>query len=81
MINSTKRIDDNTWHRLECRRIGRTVTLRVDGEVVARANAATGRIRNNAPVRVGGKAVGTASDNDQYHGDLDNVFYSIKRKS
>lgn len=81
LIKATRPVDDNTWHRLECRRIGRTVTLRVDGAVVAKANAATGRIRNNAPVRVGGKAVGTASGNDQYHGDLDNVFYSIKRKS
>lgn len=81
IIKATRPVDDNTWHRLECRRIGRTVTLRVDGVVVAKANAATGRIRNNAPVRVGGKAVGKNSGNDQYRGDLDNVFYSIKRKS
>ncbi len=80
-IESKQPVDDNKWHRLQCRRIGRTVTLRVDGAVVASANAATGSIRNNAPIRVGGKAVGPAADNDQYHGDLDNVFYSIERKS
>lgn len=58
MIKAGQRVDDNTWHRLECRRIGRTVTLRVDGVVVASASAATGRIRNNAPVRVGERPSG-----------------------
>jgi hypothetical protein len=46
---------------------------------VAQANGATGRVANAIPVRIGGKAVGPAGDNDQYHGDMDNVFLKIIR--
>jgi hypothetical protein len=39
-------IDDRRWHRLRCSRQGRTVSLWVDGDKVAQAKGATGRVRN-----------------------------------
>jgi hypothetical protein len=72
-------IADGRWHRLACTRRGPVVSLIVDGRLAARANGATGRVANAVPVRVGGKAVGRAGGNDQYHGHLDNVFLNITR--
>lgn len=73
-------IDDGRWHNLECRRVGNLVTLRIDGKVAARAEGRIGRVTTSAPVRIGGKSVGKASDNDQYHGTLDNVYLKINRR-
>lgn len=73
-------IDDAKWHQLECRRKGQTVTLWIDGVLRGTTVGKIGRIVNNAPVRIGGKAVGSASDNDQYHGDLDSVFLRVRTR-
>lgn len=72
-------IADGRWHQLQCARRGRVVNVRVDGVTVAQATGPIGRVANSAPVRIGGKAVGPAADNDQYHGDLDSVFLRINR--
>jgi hypothetical protein len=74
-------IDNGKWHRLVCSRNGPTLTLRVDGVVRATALGRTGRLANATPLRVGGKALRAAGQNDQYHGDLDNVFLRIDRAS
>lgn len=77
---STVSIDDGTWHNLQCRRDGRSVTLRIDGKVKARGEGRIGRITTTAPIRIGGKSVGSTSDNDQYHGSLDNAYLRIDRR-
>jgi len=55
------------------------VTLSIDGTVAARAEGVTRRLANEFPVRIGGKAVGRAGHDDQYHGRLDDVFLTITR--
>ena len=72
-------VADGRWHHLACSRRGRVVALHIDGTVAAQKHGATGRIANAAPVRIGGKAVGHAGDDDQFHGRLDNVFLRITR--
>ncbi len=79
-VSSTVSVDDGTWHSLQCARKGPTVTLRIDGVVVNQGTGRTGRIVNDAPVRLGGKGVAGSGGNDQYHGALDNVFVKIRRR-
>jgi hypothetical protein len=72
------RIDvaDGRWHTLTCIRSGPRLTLVVDG--VARAWVSIPPrlfIANTEPLRVGGK--GPAQGNDQFAGEIDNVFLSI----
>lgn len=78
--SSTISIDNGRWRNLQCRRVGNLVTLRIDGKVAARGEGRIGRVTTSAPVRIGGKSVGKASDNDQYHGALDNVYLKINRR-
>lgn len=79
-VKSSVNVDDGTWHNLQCRREGRLVTLRVDGKVVNRGKGRIGRITTTAPIRIGGKGVGSRSGDDQYHGSLDNVYLRIDRR-
>jgi len=72
----TASVANGAWHRVVCLRTARGVVLRVDGKVRARAVGPTGRLRNKAPVRVGGKNL-TASFSAQYHGRLDDVFLRV----
>lgn len=80
LVSASVPIDDGRWHTLECARVGRTVTLRIDGAVANQSTGFTGRIINDAPIRLGGKGVGANSGNDQYRGALDNVYVKIKRR-
>jgi Laminin G domain len=73
-------IDDGKWHRLVCRRVGRVHTLLVDGVSQGTASERTGQIADKSPVTVGGRAVGTYSSNDQFHGNVDNVFLRVGTK-
>ncbi|GAA2387151.1 LamG domain-containing protein [Dactylosporangium salmoneum] len=69
-------IADGKWHTLECRRAGATLTLLVDGAVHATtAIPATLSITNTVPLSLGGKGDGT--DNDQFHGTLDDVWIAL----
>jgi concanavalin A-like lectin/glucanase superfamily protein len=70
-------IDDDTWHRLVCQRVGKVDTLMVDGVVQGTATAAIGQIANSEDVTVGGRAVGKKASNDQYHGNVDNIFMKV----
>jgi len=78
IATATTSVANGAWHRLVCLRTATGVVLRVDGAVRARAAGPTGRLRNAAPVRVGGKNV-TASFSAQYHGRLDDVFLRVSR--
>jgi hypothetical protein len=69
-------VADGRWHNLACVRTSTSLTLIVDG--VARASTPvppTLSIANAEPLRVGGK--GPNKGNDQYAGEIDNVFLSI----
>jgi hypothetical protein len=48
------------------------VALGIDGKVRASVRAATGRVANSAPVRIGGTRLGVR--NDQYRGRVDSVY-------
>lgn len=76
-LNSPLPVDDHQWHRLMCRRIGPVETLLVDGVVQGTATIRVGQIANKEAVTVGGRAVGHRASNDQYHGNVDNVFLSV----
>lgn len=69
-------VADGAWHIVKCRRIGREVTLFIDGKVRAQGFQAVGTVSNRAPVRVGGRD--TAITNDQYFGQLDEVFFRLR---
>jgi hypothetical protein len=69
-------VADGRWHNLTCTRSGDRLTLTVDG--VPRAWVAVPpalSIANAEPLRVGGK--GPANGNDQFAGEIDNVFVTI----
>jgi hypothetical protein len=69
-------VADGQWHNLVCNRTLTTLTLTVDG--VERASMPVPpalSIANAEPLRVGGK--GPNKGNDQYAGEIDNVFLTI----
>ncbi|RZU50950.1 concanavalin A-like lectin/glucanase superfamily protein [Krasilnikovia cinnamomea] len=69
-------VADGSWHELTCERSAARLTIMVDG--VERASVPVPRtlsIANAEPLRVGGK--GPNKGNDQYAGQIDNVFLEI----
>ncbi|GAA0808490.1 LamG domain-containing protein [Spirilliplanes yamanashiensis] len=69
-------VADGRWHALACTRIGNRLTLYVDGaQRASRYVPTTLSIANTEPLRIGGK--GTAPNNDQYAGQIDNVYVTI----
>ncbi|MBU2670026.1 LamG domain-containing protein [Actinoplanes bogorensis] len=69
-------VADGRWHNLACVRSGNRLTLSVDGAVAAAVTVpAALSIANAEPLRVGGK--GTSKSNDQFAGEIDNVFVTI----
>ena len=70
-------VADGAWHNVTCSRTRAGLFIIVDG--VQRAAApvpANLSIANAEPLRVGGK--GTNNGNDQYAGQIDNVFLTIE---
>jgi hypothetical protein len=71
-------IADGKWHELVCERASQKLTVSVDGVEKARLPIpARLSIANPSPLRIGGK--GTADGNDQFAGEIDNVFLDIGR--
>jgi hypothetical protein len=69
-------VADGRWHNLTCARTANRLVMSVDG--VDRAWVAVPRllsIANSEPLRVGGK--GPARNNDQFAGEIDDVFVTI----
>lgn len=77
-VLSTTNVADGAWHAVACERTGATVSVLVDGAVVAQAAAVTGHVDNAAPVWIGGKEIGTG-DPDQFRGRMDDVVVRILR--
>lgn len=73
---SSRSIDDGSWHDLSCERTWSMLILRVDGVRVARASVPAGLgIANRHPLRIGGKNL--SDRNDQYVGLLDSVYITM----
>jgi hypothetical protein len=69
-------VADGRWHDLMCSRAGDRLTLIADGQVRAWVRVPPRLVIANAePLRIGGK--GAAQGNDQYAGEIDNVFLTI----
>ncbi|MFF5295020.1 LamG-like jellyroll fold domain-containing protein [Paractinoplanes globisporus] len=69
-------VADARWHNLVCARADNRLTLYVDGVPRAWVRVPPRlAIANAEPLRVGGK--GPAQGNDQYAGEIDNVFLTI----
>lgn len=69
-------VADGRWHDLECNRTAERLTMMVDGRPYASvAIPATLAIANAEPLRIGGKGPGLG--NDQFAGEIDNVFLDI----
>lgn len=70
-------IADGTWHDVTCARSGKRLVIVVDGaELASVAVPPSLSIANAEPLRIGGK--GANKGNDQYAGQIDNVFLKIK---
>jgi Concanavalin A-like lectin/glucanases superfamily len=69
-------VADGVWHDLKCTRSANRLALSVDGvERAAIAIPPNLSIANAEPLRVGGK--GPNKGNDQFAGEIDNVFLTI----
>ena len=76
MARSRTSIADGSWHSLECRRTGPTLSILVDDQVQASvAVPATLSVQSVQPFSIGGK--GTGANNDQFHGSLDDVWVQV----
>ncbi len=66
-------VADDRWHSVECRRAGTVLAVSVDGTRQGTATLpASLSIENNRPLSLGGKSA--YGDNDQFHGQLDDVW-------
>jgi hypothetical protein len=69
-------VADGTWHDLTCVRTADRLSMLIDGVQRAWVKLPAGlSIANAEPLRVGGK--GPAKGNDQFAGEIDNVFLTI----
>ncbi|XVU25983.1 LamG-like jellyroll fold domain-containing protein [Actinoplanes sp. CA-054009] len=76
MATSSVSVADGQWHSIECRRVGTTLFVLVNGYLRGRtAIPAKLSVTNNRPMSIGGK--GAYADNDQFNGALDNVWVQI----
>jgi len=76
VAKSSVSVSDGQWHTLECRRRGALLVVLVDGtERGSTAIPADLSVRNHIPLSVGGK--GSFTDNDQFQGEMDDVWVSI----
>jgi hypothetical protein len=69
-------IADGRWHTVTCHRAGASLSITVDDlDPVAIPVPHTLSVVNQDPLRIGGK--GTAANNDQFNGAIDDVFVRI----
>ncbi|GAA2706098.1 LamG-like jellyroll fold domain-containing protein [Actinoplanes palleronii] len=78
LAKSDVTVADGTWHTVECRRSGTTLTILVDGaDHGATTIPADLTVDNGAPLVLGGK--GLSSNSDPFQGALDDVWIRISR--
>ena len=76
LVRSRTSIADGQWHTLECDRNGTSLSITVDGQVQSTTEIpAQLSVATTQPFSIGGK--GTGSDNDQFHGSIDDTWIKI----
>jgi hypothetical protein len=76
LARSAISVADGAWHAVQCRRIGTSFTVLIDGAVRGVTQVpGTLTVANKAPLSIGGK--GAYRDNDQFQGALDDVWIQI----
>jgi Concanavalin A-like lectin/glucanases superfamily len=76
VAKSAVSIADGQWHALECRRLGTGLVILVDDAQTGSASVpANLSVVTAQPLSVGGKGAGRT--NDQFHGQLDDVWIRI----
>ncbi|RKH45232.1 laminin G domain-containing protein [Corallococcus sicarius] len=77
IVKSSVGIADGTWHKVTCQRTSTTLTILIDN--VARGSAVLASTYDinpaGQPLTIGAKSVG--SNNDQFHGALDDVYFNL----
>ena len=76
LARSRTSIADGSWHSVECRRTGPTLSILVDDQMQASiAIPPTLSVVSTQPFSIGGKGAG--ANNDQFHGSVDDVWIHI----
>lgn len=77
VVKSSVGIADGTWHKVSCQRTSTTLTILIDN--IARGSALIASTYDINPVGqpVGIGAKGTGTNNDQFHGAIDEVFFNL----
>ena len=76
LARSRTSIADGSWHSIECRRTGPTLSILVDDQMQASAAIPeTLSVVSAQPFSLGGKGVGV--NNDQFHGSIDDVWIHV----
>ncbi len=73
-VRSKTSIADSSWHLVVCRRDGDGISIEVDGRM-DREGGELGPVSSDWPVRIGAPGVGEGDD--QFHGQVDDVFLEI----
>jgi hypothetical protein len=68
-------VANGKWHRVSCARTPSGVAVWIDGKRAGSVAGVTGRIRNDGPVKIGGKKINPG--NKQFHGRIDNVYLRL----
>jgi hypothetical protein len=76
LAKSSVSIDDGEWHAVTCGLHAGVLSITVDGIVRGKRNVPKSLIVSNSDeLRIGGK--GTSTNNDQFDGELDDVWVTI----
>jgi hypothetical protein len=76
LVKSSVAIDDGAWHTVACDLAHGVLSITVDGTLRGQhAVPASLSISNSDDLRIGGK--GTSSNNDQFNGELDDVWVTV----
>jgi hypothetical protein len=75
-VVSSVSVSDDRWHSVICQRSSTGVAIYVDWVLRGYARMAPVSLSSTAPVTIGAKYV-TVHANDQYHGQLDDVFMRL----
>jgi hypothetical protein len=78
IVRSPVELAPRQWYDLECRKDRGFVAILVNGSERARGKTQLGPLSSRAPLFIGAKGAGK-SNNDQFHGILDNVFVRLSR--
>ncbi len=77
IVKSSVGVADGAWHKVSCQRTSTTITILIDNVARGSALISSSYVINpvNQPVSIGAK--GTGSNNDQFHGAIDDVYFNL----